>query len=199
MPRNVNPIIVDDAMYVVNDDGLLTCLDAKTGQHLWTFHVVPRDGEFGVDTWLNGSHKYSGNSGVWSLLSADEELGYVYLPMEEATGDFGRKMNSMPKYVASRTLREAEWNASIIEGDLADAVTALKRQSGNDLLIYGSGDLVDELTALGLIDEYRLMINPVVVGNGKRLFNGDTERTLRLDDTQTTGTGVVVVTYATTS
>jgi dihydrofolate reductase len=119
--------------------------------------------------------------------------------MEEATGDFGRKMNSMPKFVASRTLREAEWNASLLEGDLADAVTALKQRPGNDLLIYGSGDLVDELTALGLIDEYRLMINPVVVGKGKRLFNGGTERILRLDDTQTTGTGVVVLTYSTTS
>jgi len=118
---------------------------------------------------------------------------------EEANGDFGRKMNSMPKFVASRTLREAEWNASVLEGDLADAVTALKQRPGNDLLIYGSGDLVDELTALGLIDEYRLMINPVVVGKGKRLFNGGTERILRLDDTQTTGTGVVVLTYSTTS
>jgi quinoprotein glucose dehydrogenase len=62
--------------------------DARTGKHLWTFHVVPRDGEFGVDTWLNGSYKYSGNSGVWSLLSGDDELGYVYLPFEEATGDY---------------------------------------------------------------------------------------------------------------
>ena len=62
--------------------------DAKTGKHLWTFHVVPRDGESGVETWLNESHKYSGNSGVWTLLSADEELGYVYLPTEEATGDY---------------------------------------------------------------------------------------------------------------
>ena len=62
--------------------------DAKTGKHLWTFHVVPRHGEFGVETWLNDSRTYSGNSGVWSLLSADEELGYVYLPIEEATGDY---------------------------------------------------------------------------------------------------------------
>jgi quinoprotein glucose dehydrogenase len=62
--------------------------DAKTGKHLWTFHVVPRAGEFGVDTWLNDSWQYSGNSGVWSLLSADEDLGYVYLPFEEATGDY---------------------------------------------------------------------------------------------------------------
>ena len=62
--------------------------DAKTGKLLWTFHVVPRPGEFGEDTWLNGSAAYSGNSGVWSLLSGDEELGYVYLPLEEATGDY---------------------------------------------------------------------------------------------------------------
>jgi len=62
--------------------------DAKTGKHLWTFHVVPRTGEFGEDSWLENSNLYSGNSGVWSLLSGDEELGYVYLPTEEATGDY---------------------------------------------------------------------------------------------------------------
>ena len=62
--------------------------DAKTGKLLWTFHVVPRPGELGADTWLENSNTYSGNSGVWTLLSADEELGYVYLPTEEATGDY---------------------------------------------------------------------------------------------------------------
>ncbi len=62
--------------------------DVRTGKHLWTFHVVPRAGEFGNDTWLNDSWTYSGNSGVWSLISADEELGYVYLPTEEASGDY---------------------------------------------------------------------------------------------------------------
>ena len=62
--------------------------DAKTGKLLWTFHVVPRPGEFGEDTWLNGSASYSGGSGVWSLLSADEDLGYVYLPLETATSDY---------------------------------------------------------------------------------------------------------------
>jgi dihydrofolate reductase len=115
--------------------------------------------------------------------------------MEESTGEFGRKMNSMPKLVASNTLREAEWNASIIEGDLAAAVTSLKEQDGGDLLIYGSGDLVDELTRLGLIDEYRLMVYPVVLGGGKRLFNGVPETALRLVDSTTTGTGVAVLTY----
>jgi quinoprotein glucose dehydrogenase len=62
--------------------------DAKTGKHLWTFHVVPRKGEFGADTWLDGSADFSGNSGVWTLLSGDDDLGYVYLPTEEATGDY---------------------------------------------------------------------------------------------------------------
>jgi quinoprotein glucose dehydrogenase len=62
--------------------------DVRTGKHLWTFNVVPRKGEFGNDTWLNDSWTYSGNSGVWSLMSADEELGYVYLPFETATGDY---------------------------------------------------------------------------------------------------------------
>jgi len=62
--------------------------DVRTGEHLWTFHVVPRAGELGNETWLEDSWTYSGNSGVWSLLSADEELGYVYLPLETATGDY---------------------------------------------------------------------------------------------------------------
>jgi glucose dehydrogenase len=62
--------------------------DVRTGKLLWTFHVVPRQGEFGNDSWLNDSWTYSGNSGTWSLISADEELGYVYLPFEEATGDY---------------------------------------------------------------------------------------------------------------
>jgi dihydrofolate reductase len=115
--------------------------------------------------------------------------------MEESTGEFGRKMNSMPKFVASNTLQEAEWNASIIEGDLAAAVSKLKEQDGGDLLIYGSGDLVDELTRVGLIDEYRLMVYPVLLGRGKRLFNDVPETSLRLVDSTTTGTGVAVLTY----
>jgi len=62
--------------------------DVRTGALLWTFHVVPRRGEFGYDTWRDGAADYSGNSGAWSWFSADEELGYVYLPLEDATGDF---------------------------------------------------------------------------------------------------------------
>ena len=115
--------------------------------------------------------------------------------MEAETGEFGVKMNSMPKHVASRTLTDAEWNAQIMQGEVGAAVRALKEQDGGDLLIYGSGDLVDQLTGLGLIDEYRLMVHPVVVGTGKRLFTDATERTLRLAEVKTTATGVAVLTY----
>jgi dihydrofolate reductase len=115
--------------------------------------------------------------------------------MEESTGEFGRKMNSMPKFVASNTLHEAEWNATIIEGDLATEVQKLKDEDGGDLLIYGSGTLVDELTQLGLIDEYRLIVNPVLVGTGKRLFERVPATTLEAVDSTTTKAGVVVLTY----
>lgn len=116
--------------------------------------------------------------------------------MEESTGDFGKKMNSMPKHVASRTLRELEWNATAMEGDAMAAVASLKRGDGGDLLIYGSATLVDELTVHRLIDEYRLMVHPVVVGTGRKLFEGVGETIdLELTGTQTTAAGVAVLTY----
>jgi dihydrofolate reductase len=115
--------------------------------------------------------------------------------MEAETGEFGRKMNSMPKFVASRTLREPEWNATVIEGDLGSAVQKLKDEPGNDLLVYGSGELVEELTRLALIDEYRLMIYPLLLGSGKKLFDGVPQTDLRLEDMTTTATGVVIATY----
>jgi dihydrofolate reductase len=125
-----------------------------------------------------------------------EGFAAAWPSMEEATGDFGKKMNSMPKFVASRTLSEAEWNATIVEGDVADAVSRLKGEDGGDLLVYGSGELVDELTRHRLIDEYRLMVHPVIVGTGKKLFQGLTETVdLKLADTVTTDTGVAVLTY----
>ena len=124
-----------------------------------------------------------------------EGFAQAWPSMEESTGDFGRKMNSMPKFVASRTLEQGEWNATIIKGELAGEVAKLKDEPGEDLLIYGSGDVVDELTRHGLIDEYRLMVHPVIVGSGKRLFNGLPQTMLELADTTTTDTGVVVLTY----
>ncbi len=105
------------------------------------------------------------------------------------------QMNNMPKFVASTTLKETEWNATLIEGDVAEGVAKLKEQPGGDLLIYGSGKLVQSLMRHNLIDVYRLMVYPVVLGNGQRLFIDDSKATLELVDTKTTSTGVVVLTY----
>ena len=114
----------------------------------------------------------------------------------QGTGDFGERMNSLPKYVASRTLTTATWNATIIQGEVADAVKELKREDGGDLLIGGSGQLIDHLTEHGLIDEYRLMVHPVVLGSGaKRLFARAPRRTLALAGTEALPNGVLVNTY----
>jgi dihydrofolate reductase len=142
---------------------------------------LQRDYLFASDALLLGRVTYEGFAAAW--------------PTMEGTGAFGEKMNSMPKFVASRTLEKAEWNATIIAGELAGEVEQLKAGDGGDLLIYGSGEVVDELTRHGLIDEFRLMIHPVIVGAGKRLFNGQTLTTLRLADTVTTATGIAVLTY----
>jgi dihydrofolate reductase len=134
------------------------------------------------DAQLLGRLTYEGFAAAW--------------PTMEGTGEFGEKMNSMPKYVASRTLETATWNATIIKGDVAERVRELKQEDGGDLLIGGSGQLIDYLTAHDLIDEYRLMICPIVLGNGtKRLFNGVPQRTFTLVDTLIFPTGVVVNTY----
>jgi dihydrofolate reductase len=134
------------------------------------------------DAQLLGRLTYEGFAAAW--------------PTMEGTGEFGEKMNSMRKYVASRTLETATWNATIIKGDVADKVRELKQEDGGDLLIGGSGQLIDYLTKHELIDEYRLMIVPIVLGNGtKRLFNGVPQRTFTLVDTLAFPTGVVVNTY----
>lgn len=138
---------------------------------------------FSSDALLLGRVTYEGFAASWPH-------------MEEATGDFGVKMNRMPKYVASRTLQSADWNATILKGDLATAVRDLKNASGEDVLIYGSGSLVDDLTKLGLIDEFRMMVHPIIVGTGKRFdISLDTSTPLELTDSRTTSTGVSVLTY----
>lgn len=116
--------------------------------------------------------------------------------MEETEGEFAVRMNTLPKHVATTTLQSLDWNASPIKGDLATAVTELKRQPGDDILIYGSCELVRTLTRANLIDEYRLMVHPVIVGKGKRLFDGISDvPALKLTDTVTTSTGVVAIVY----
>jgi dihydrofolate reductase len=108
-------------------------------------------------------------------------------------------LNSKPKWVASRTLGgELAWqNSTLLEGDASDAVAALKRGDGADIHVIGSLQLVRTLLDGGLVDELRLMIDPVVLGGGKRFFEDDGElRSLRLVDSETTSTGVILATYA---
>lgn len=105
------------------------------------------------------------------------------------------RMNSLPKYVASRTLTAAEWNAEIIAGDVAAAVRKLKQEPGQNLLIYGSGQLVEYLRRHDLVDTYRLMVFPVVLGSGKRLFTSAIGSSFTLVSSHTTRTGVLVLSY----
>lgn len=109
-------------------------------------------------------------------------------------------LNRRLKYVASTTLREPlPWqNSSLLPGDAADAVAELKRQGGPDLAVLGSGDLVQALRRRGLVDRYTLLVHPLVLGTGRRLFpDGAAPGGLRLADSVTTTTGVVIATYET--
>jgi dihydrofolate reductase len=112
-------------------------------------------------------------------------------------GEFADKFNSMPKYVVSSTLGEPEWNNStVIQGDLAEAVTELRRKHDGDVQVAGSAQLAQELLERGLVDELRLMVFPVVLGKGKRLF-GETsdKKSLRLADSKVVGAGVAILIY----
>jgi dihydrofolate reductase len=107
------------------------------------------------------------------------------------------ELNSARKYVASRTLDKVEWNNStLLEGDLAEAVGKLKAEGGPEIQVHGSGNLIQSLLEHDLVDEFRLMIFPLVLGDGKRLFaEGTVPAGLKVTDTKTSGTGVVLVTY----
>lgn len=113
------------------------------------------------------------------------------------TGEFADKMNAMPKHIVSTRLRDPTWNNSkVINGDVAGAVTRLKNQAGGPILVAGSRTLAQALMEHDLVDEYRLMIFPVVVGSGRRLFPETRRKTvLCLADTRRFSSGVVVQTY----
>jgi dihydrofolate reductase len=108
-------------------------------------------------------------------------------------------LNTKPKYVASTTLSEPlEWqNSTLLQGDVAEAVVALKQEDGADVHVIGSAQLVGTLIERDLVDEYRLMIDPLVLGGGKRIFRDDgTLRPLRLVEGQVTSTGAILATCA---
>ena len=127
-----------------------------------------------------------------------EEFAAFWPNAPEAEQAVARPLNERPKYVASRTLAAPlPWaHATLLPGDAVAGVDALKRESGGDLLVFGSTQLVGALAAHDLIDEYRLVIDPVLAGGGKRIFRDDGAlRTLRLVDHEVTGSGAILATY----
>jgi dihydrofolate reductase len=137
-----------------------------------------------TDAFLLGRRTYEEWAAFWPTQSPEE------LPMAEA-------INTLPKYVASTTLKKVDWqNSTLLNGDVAEEVSRLKRQPGKDISISGSATLVRSLIREGLVDELRLMIHPVVLGSGRRLFdNGIGETPLELVESQTFSTGVLNLTY----
>jgi dihydrofolate reductase len=127
-----------------------------------------------------------------------EAFAAAWPKMEDPEG-FADRMNGMPKYVVSTTLADgdAAWNNStVIGGDVAEAVRTLKEELDGDLLVAGSATLVRALAQHDLVDEYRLMVFPIALGRGKRLFQDVTEPpVLSLDGTQVIGGGIVILTY----
>jgi dihydrofolate reductase len=124
-----------------------------------------------------------------------DSFAAVWPTVDDAAG-FARRINSLPKYVASRSLEAADWNnTSIIEEDLVDAVRRIRNEDGGDILIYGSASLVHQLIPHDLVDEFRLMIFPVVLGRGTRLFPEGFSRRLKLIDNMQMGDGIVQLTF----
>ncbi len=112
-------------------------------------------------------------------------------------GEFADKFNSMPKYVVSSTLDEAEWNNStVLKGDVVEEVSKLRQGPAGDIVVHGSAQLVQALVEHDLVDELRLMVFPVVLGKGKRLFDGTSDKKpLRLANSRTVGDGVAILIY----
>ena len=155
----------------------------------WSFQISRGDegDQFKLDETMNtealllGRITYEGFADAW--------------PQRE--GEFADKFNNMPKYVASTTLKDPEWsNTTVIDGDLADAAAKLKDEIDGDIGIHGSQSVAQTLLEAGLVDEVRLMVFPVVLGSGKRLFGEmDDKKGLKLTDSKTVGDGVEILVY----
>jgi dihydrofolate reductase len=147
----------------------------------WVIETVAAAGGY-----LLGRRTYENFAAHWPTASSEEQV-------------LAEPLNTRPKYVASTTLPEPlDWqNSTRLTGDIDDAVRALKAEDGDPLLVIGSPRLVQALMRNELIDELRLMIDPVVLGTGKRLFGDSAEtRSLRLVESQATSTGAIIATYA---
>ncbi|HEY7198321.1 MAG TPA: dihydrofolate reductase family protein [Gaiellaceae bacterium] len=144
-----------------------------------------------------GARMREGNRLLLGRRSYEDILGF----WNATESPFKAALNEAQKYVASRTLREPlPWpNSTLIDGDVAGAVETLKQEPGNDLHIMGSGELIQTLTRERLIDEFVLLIYPLVLGSGRRLFSESPLSPLRLVESKTTTKGVLIATYETVS
>jgi dihydrofolate reductase len=176
------------AFLVVTVDGYY---EGPNGEFDWP--VVDEEfNEFGlrqleeVDTLLFGRVTYEGMASYWPTPAAEQDDPRV-----------AAKMNTLPKLVVSRTLARADWaNTRILRDDVAAELTRLKRQPGKDIAIFGSSDLVVSLLAMGLVDELRIMVHPVVLGAGRSLFRTAPERMhLHLVEARPFRSGSVLLTY----
>jgi len=157
----------------------------------WTFEIDrgPEGNQFKLDETMSsdalllGRRTYEGFAAAW--------------PSREDDAGFAEKFNSMPKHVVSSTLSDPDWNnSSVLDGDLAEEVPKLRERYDGDIAVHGSAQLVQALVEQDLVDELRLMVFPVVLGSGKRLF-GETsdKKSLSLVDSKVVGDGVVILTY----
>jgi dihydrofolate reductase len=140
------------------------------------------DETFSSDALLLGRVTYEGFAASW--------------PGRKDPEGFADRFNSIPKHVATRTLRKLEWNNShLLKGDIAAEVSKLKQQTGKDIVIHGSPGLIRSLMPHHLIDEYRLLVYPIILGHGKRLFDETSQANLKLVESKTYDTGVVKLVY----
>ncbi len=176
-------------------------LDGVMEDPRWTFRFMSEEretfkfNELSVsDALLLGRVTYEGFAAAWPSMMEQYEG-----PRRTELQEYTDMMNGYPKYVVSTTLEEPlAWNNStLIKGNVAEEVLRLKQQPGKDILVFGSGRLVNALMQHDLIDEYRLMVFPIVLGSGQRLFEeGSDAKVLRLVETKTLGSGVVVLSYS---
>jgi len=162
----------------------------KTAHGGWSFRFwsdeaakFKYDELFASDALLLGRKTYQGFAEAWPSRTGDP---------------FSDRMNSLPKFVVSTTLDRVDWkNSSLIRGNVAEHVRKLKQQPGQDILVAGSAQLVQSLLRDDLIDELRLMVHPIVLGGGKRLFGGAPDaKTLKPLDSKTFSSGIVLLAYA---
>lgn len=142
------------------------------------------------------THAWFERAGGFVLGRKTYEIFAAHWPRVDDDNPIAKRLNSLPKYVASKTLDEVSWsNSTLLKGDVVEAITKLKQEDSGELQIHGSGDLAQTLMRHNLIDVYRLWVAPVVLGAGARLFRNGWSAALRLTEIETTDNGLVMQTY----